>query len=120
MAQCQNCSNGTGFPPKLRTAELSVFSPKQNVCKNSTWDVYLLAKCRDEKTIASLIDIDKLESRVTYKIFFQHLSTESTSFLNKTATVQSLLPYLAGLGEFCVECGADSVLSDLGLAAASG
>ena len=28
--------------------------------------------------------------------------------------------YLAGLGEFCVECGADSVLSDLGLAAASG
>jgi len=27
--------------------------------------------------------------------------------------------YLAGFGEFCVECGADSVLSDLGLAAAS-
>ena len=27
--------------------------------------------------------------------------------------------YLAGFGEFCVECGADSVLSDLGLAAAA-
>ena len=27
--------------------------------------------------------------------------------------------YLEGLGEFCVDCGADSVLSDLGLAAAS-
>lgn len=105
-------------------AESSVFSPKQNdVCKDSTRDVYLLAKYRNEKTIASLIDIDDLESRVAYKIFCQHLSTEVQSqgaFLIKLLMFTVITSYLAGLGEFCVECGADSVLSDLGLAAASG